>query len=476
MAEVVIDGVPYVPQGFNGQAGAIGVGITTHNRYETFTQTLEKIEQLTPGAKIVVVDDASRKKVPNATFRFDHQVGIARAKNKCLELLEDCEHIFLFDDDCYPLKEDWWRPYAESPEPHLMRIFEDLAGRQKIGDSVCLYRDSDHVAYSHPRGMMLYVHRCVLDTVGGMDPGFGLWGWEHCDWSNRIHSAGMTSWRFADVASGGELIYSMDEHCEVERSIEKAVRDDHFKINSERYLAQRNITKYCEYREQRDLVLTSMFTGQPDPQRRRKPKVDPKRLEPLLTSVKEALTVVIHDELGSQVRDGVEFVQIESTINPYHHRWLAQWQYLRQHPEFRFVWCVDSTDVEMLQEPWEHMIPGKLYIGSEHRLLGCDWMRTNHPHYETFFDEFGALPLLNCGLIGGDRTTVLAYLHDVIKEIFDTGDHLDGSRGEGVGDFDMGVTNHVAYTRWADQIITGPQVHTIFKAETKTECSWWKHK
>lgn len=74
--------------------------------------------------------------MPEATYRFEENVGIARHKNKCLELLADagCEHLFLFDDDAYPLVEDWWRPYVDSPEPHLMRIFLDLAGPRKMRD------------------------------------------------------------------------------------------------------------------------------------------------------------------------------------------------------------------------------------------------------------------------------------------------------------------------------------------------------
>lgn len=46
----------------------IGIGITTHNRYDVFSKTLVEIKRLAPaGAEIVVVDDASDKPVPEAT-------------------------------------------------------------------------------------------------------------------------------------------------------------------------------------------------------------------------------------------------------------------------------------------------------------------------------------------------------------------------------------------------------------------------
>ena len=92
----------------------IGIGITTHNRYDIFKKSYDEINRFLPsGAVLVVVDDASDTPVKEATFRFNENVGIAKAKNKCFELLYDsgCEHFFLFDDDCYPLVEDWYKPY-----------------------------------------------------------------------------------------------------------------------------------------------------------------------------------------------------------------------------------------------------------------------------------------------------------------------------------------------------------------------------
>ena len=84
----------------------IGIGITTHNRKDVFEKTFEEIKKYAPaGAEIVVVDDASTAPVAGATYRFSENVGIARAKNKCMELLYNagCDHFFLFDDDTYPV-------------------------------------------------------------------------------------------------------------------------------------------------------------------------------------------------------------------------------------------------------------------------------------------------------------------------------------------------------------------------------------
>ena len=78
----------------------IGIGITTHNRREVLLNSLKSFERFLPDDyKLVVIDDASDVPVSKSEwglydiYRFEKNVGIATAKNKCLELLEDCEHI-----------------------------------------------------------------------------------------------------------------------------------------------------------------------------------------------------------------------------------------------------------------------------------------------------------------------------------------------------------------------------------------------
>jgi hypothetical protein len=65
------------------------------------------------------------------------------------------------------------------------------------------------------------------------------------------------------------------------------------------------------------------------------------------------------DELQTAPAD-VELYRVPDVkMNVYFRRWL-HWQHLRDHPEYRFVWCTDGTDVEMLRAPWEEMQPGSL--------------------------------------------------------------------------------------------------------------------
>lgn len=490
---IEVDGVTYVPatqaastDAFGRQIASyprIGIGITTRNRGAQLPKTVAEHERyLPPGAILRVVDDAGDEFV-YADFRFEKNVGIARAKNKCLELLvkAGAEHIFLFDDDAYPIADGWWRPYVESPEPHLMYQFLDLAGRTKLRDVVELYRDGEHFALSGPRGVMLYVHRSVLDVVGGMDPIFGSFGYEHGDWSNRIHHAGLTTHRYADVVGSDKLIHSMDEYEEIPRSVPRRQREQEVARNVHIHNDRRNARyqAYVEYRETRDVVMTSFFTSKPDPQRPRGQRLDWSLAKPLLDSMKTQDVVIFTDD---DIQAAHSFVHHDLVINVYVERHIAAYQYLRAHPEIRWAWCVDATDVVMQVEPWTHMEAGKLYLGWEPKIVGDQWMTTKHSALAFhgpggLFAEHGDDQLLNMGVIGGDRETVMAFLHGIVSAYFDI-EILRSLNSEvadaGLGDMALG--NLVAYRDFGDRIVTGSRIATVFKTAEVNDWSFWRHK
>lgn len=476
---------------------SIGIGITTRNRPGRAERTANLIWKRSADIepRIVIVDDASEEPVDGYGYdvhRFDENVGIARAKNKCLELLDGYDHIFLFDDDAYPLVEGWWRPYVESPEPHLMYIFDDLAGNRKLHDIKRIYEDQQHVAYTGPRGVMLYIDAgVVLPVVGGMDPIYGKWGYEHGDWSNRIHSAGLTSWRYADVAGSSDLIYSLDEYEEIERSVDIGDRRALAKRNARIHNQRREIgyTAYVDYIQlpvpamigNRDVVITHLYSTQADPQRPGL-QLEGGSLAPaeeLLNSLKLQDTVVISDtEIAFDFYKTVDLVLSSWSTNIFFQRHLDSWRYLRDHPEVRYVWCVDATDVEMLHEPWSEMIPGILYLGYEPGKVDSNWLRRNHPTnaVQNHIRLHGGDTLLNPGVIGGDRETVMSFLHDMFSYWFDC--ELRRFLGHEPNEPDLGDMGATQVFGWAhrDHLMTGPRVVTEFRAMDRSGASWWRHK
>ena len=457
----------------------IGIAISTHNRYEVFKKTYTEIKKyLPPNCKLVVVDDASDIPCPEATFRFETNVGINIVKNKCIELLEGCDKLLLFDDDTFPICENWWKPYIESKEPHLSYIFIRYYNGREVGDSHLLYSDSKIEAFTHPRGCMVYLNRECIDKIGGFNPKYGKWGFEHVDVSNRVFNVGLTTFRYMDVPNSDKLIYSLDEHNEVAQTYNLIERRQFLDESRHIFNASYSSKEYYDYKDkQRDtlgennVIIAQYFTNQPDPQKRGQWEADTKLLKPLIKSINGKHKLIILNDCFKPTKGIVEYITVESLLSPYFQRWISTWQYLRDNPEIDNVWLTDVTDVEMLKDPFKNMDSERLSVGSEPDTLANRWLTVHHSiePLVSYFRSNPTKPLLNCGLIGGSRQNVMDFLHDMI------GFYCD-KKGL-VGEFDMGMFNYIAHFKWSDKLDYGDHINTKFKQfEVGNTKAMWRHK
>lgn len=185
----------------------IGVAISTvPERRELLEHTVNFWKSHLPKDAILIITTDESKE------------GVATIKNFGLSKLEQMgvTDYFLSDDDTYPIHDDWWKPFVESPEPHMMFNFK-LKGKP-VDDMRVLYQDDKIVSYSHTRGCMIYVNEKVLDTVGGMDERYYN-GFEHADWTNRVHNAGLTTHRSMSPVNCDQLFYCLDQENMIESSI-----------------------------------------------------------------------------------------------------------------------------------------------------------------------------------------------------------------------------------------------------------------
>lgn len=484
--QVIIDNVPYAP--VCNSSARIGIAISTYNRADVLSLALiQHMKFLPAGALVVVVDDGSKPAavVPAGVqlVRQETSLGIVASKNASLTALMDagCEHFFLWDDDAWPIADGWHLPYIESPEPHLAYQFLDLAGPRKLNDLAVLYSDDMNVAYTGQRGVMLYYHRSAIERVGGFDWIYGRGMYEHSDLALRIHNAGLTTWAYADVIGSDKLIHSLDEHEAVDRSVptadRKALVERNVKIHNER--RDTGYTGYVEYRQQRDVVITTLLTSQPDPQRGTKLKPEQALIAKWVASIKGGEAVILADEFEYSP-PGQLTVRVPAVdMNVYFRRWLHIWQYLRDNPQYRFVWCTDGTDVEMLRAPWEEMEPGKVYVGSEPKTYADIWAKKNHPEriYQEFIEAHRNDVMLNAGLLGGTRADVMAFAHGIIRLYYRIESYRFWKKeqaGAAVGDM---LAFGIIAQSFADRLVTGPLVHTVFKTDgIGKEAAWWKHK
>lgn len=222
-----------------------------------------------------------------------------------------------------------------------------------------------------------------------------------------------------------------------------------------------------------NIIITTFYTGQSDPQRSIIWEPDYSKLEKLIESVvsKKEKLVILHDCFDVEDTEFVTHIKVKCKINPYYQRWKHILDYLLRNQNVDKIFCVDGTDVTMLKSPFQDMESGKLYVGDETKVLGDPYTRTDWPH--SFMQEFVnkniGKTLLNAGLCGGDRETVLDFLalmstlYDIYKE-------------EKLSPFDMSLFNMVCYDYFSRELVHGEKVNTVFQSFTPNQVSWWMHK
>lgn len=472
---------------------SIAVCISTHNRNEVFKKCVTQWEKHSnrDGIDIFVVDDGSAVPVEGVTFRHEKPLGIAATKNACLALAEEYDHIFLSDDDFWPIADEWWVPYIESGEPHLCFVFPDFAGPVKLNDTAEFYADSKIRAFSHPRGCLLYFTNECLKAAGGMDTYFGKWGYEHSSLSERIYNMGLTSFQYQDAVGSDKLFYSMDEHREVRTTcpgIERRMLiarnkpySDRKKYSDDYFPHRPGAEQHREPHGDYNVVLTSYFTKVPDPQGRVWTDEISGCVGELIESCDRfgQYVMLLHDNRSLVYGLGDHFAEYaETSINPYFQRWISYRQWLiNNRANIGEVFCVDATDVVMLNNPFPHVQPGVLYTGCEPGGLDNVWLNHHHKHplLQNFFRSNRKLQLLNAGILGGDVDTVIRFCGLMISHYGQMEADAKFKGTSNAGMTDMGLFNYVARTFFRPNF--GPHINTEFKNyDYDNKKPWWRHK
>lgn len=461
----------------------IGIGITTHNRNQIAEETVRQIRYFAPSnSKIVIVDDASKKPFNGATFRFDVNVGIATAKNKCLELLDDCDYIFLFDDDCYPKVKDWHLPYINSGINHLSFTFPKLKNGKNNGNNI-LYSRNGITSYSNPCGCMIFFTNKCLDYVGGFNTEYTMYSFEHVDLSNRIFNNKLTPDRFLDVSNSIELFHSLDYESSIQSSVKN--KSQYFLINSHLYKKNYNSKDFIPYKEtpkikHNNIILTSYFNYSHDPQRGVKWSSELESLNPLIEScIKHKQTLLIFTDCNHpQDSKYIKFIKTipSKSHSPNVYRWIVYQDWMRNNT-FNKIWMVDSTDVVLLRNPFDIINDGMLYCGDEYDMLTDNqWMRVHQERYLHIDDyrivisRYAKERLINCGLVGGG--------HFIMVGLVNTWANLHKTHTVGLRvSTDMAIFNYVARKYYNYILVTGEKINTKFKHEEQNnKIAIWKHK
>jgi hypothetical protein len=177
----------------------IGIGVTTTpNRSEYIDTWRKNFEKVKPTSyHLHIHEDVSYK-------------GVAYSKNQNLKTLADCDYIFLFDDDCYPIKEGWAEYFINSNEHHLLFLNHNHKVLACTGNV-------EH--YNDCGGVFMFITSEVLNKVGYINSAYGRYGFEHAGYSNRIYKAGLTRSPYQQLVNTKEYLYAMDYNIEHKSSI-----------------------------------------------------------------------------------------------------------------------------------------------------------------------------------------------------------------------------------------------------------------
>jgi glycosyltransferase involved in cell wall biosynthesis len=177
----------------------IGIGVTTYNRPETFKKCVKNIWDNTfdnnkAGAILYGQQEWQPKNKEHEIHWYfakdtdEHRTGVAARKNECLIALKDCDHIFLFDDDCYPIKDGWIDFFINSGEEHLLFLNKAIHNKRIV--EIGLYSGDElkytKELYNDCGGVFMYMTKQAIERVGAFNEKFGLYGFEHAEYSIRI--------------------------------------------------------------------------------------------------------------------------------------------------------------------------------------------------------------------------------------------------------------------------------------------------
>lgn len=206
---------------------SIGIGLTSYNRPESVKECIQNISKYTesPFTLYIAEDtDLERK-------------GVAYRKNECLRALKDCDHIFLFDDDCFPIKSGWEQFFINSKYNHLLYLNASHGYKRTVNQDCNVYHNCG--------GVFMYITKEVVKLVGAFDEQFELYGFEHADYSQRIHKAGFIVEPYMCLKGTNEFIFAHDYSTKGHKSsITNEEKMLHVKNNWDKFFNNKNKSLY----------------------------------------------------------------------------------------------------------------------------------------------------------------------------------------------------------------------------------------
>lgn len=140
----------------------------------------------------------------------DDQISVSHDKNKLINSFYDkkypADYIFIFDDDCFPIREYWADFFINASRSTGIDHFVLC----KPDHNVLIEKQPIVSLYQTGTGCMMFLTRKCIEKVGYINSAYGKYGYEHAGYSWRIHRAGLTPSWYVSVNGWEKFIYSWD--------------------------------------------------------------------------------------------------------------------------------------------------------------------------------------------------------------------------------------------------------------------------
>lgn len=167
-------------------------------------------------------------------------------------------------------------------------------------------------------------------------------------------------------------------------------------------------------------------------------------------------------------------VHTDSTIeNSLISRWQLAFQFLKVHSEIEQAALI-YPDASLCNNPFQHLNPSKLYVGDEAvDLSHAGFFSKEIPSVEKFWQLNPRLQLLNPGVIVGCRTPLLEIMSAMLIFIKD---HLTEEMQANFNVYnEREIFNYLMYRYFAQRMVHGRKVTTIYGFQQQKTRSWFKY-
>jgi len=191
------------------------VGVATYRRAaRTLPVWIERMSIVAPPAKVGALmvacdgEHALETALPLARHGFGvvgrkERVGVATNKSRIFRFFLENKaysHLFLFEDDCWPIKEGWMDFYLDHHERGQTEclLFLPPGMYGALAYSKLLPAGAALNGYTQDGGMLLSLTRKAIETCGGFHKAFkaALYGGEHSELVRRLTRNALMPWTY----------------------------------------------------------------------------------------------------------------------------------------------------------------------------------------------------------------------------------------------------------------------------------------